>query len=90
MTLDKNDVVLNKVKKITIDSKMVASAICEYCNFDREPKEKRIELYKCTDTNGRYYALDIERPDGFIPEPWRNKPLIIQYCPICGRKLGDE
>ena len=96
-TLD-NDIscILEEVKSVVImGSKETMENIkveqpCEYCNFNEEPKEKHIELYKCTDTKGRYYALDIERPDGFIPEPWRNKPLRIQYCPICGRKLKQS
>lgn len=63
---------------------------CKYCSgFDiYEPKLKYIEMYEtmCIDGNKKYY-LDIERPDGFIPEEWRNKRLEINYCPICGRKL---
>lgn len=63
---------------------------CKYCSgFDiYEPKLKHIEMYEttCIDGNTKYY-LDIERPDGFIPEKWRNKRLEINYCPICGRKL---
>lgn len=35
----------------------------------------------------KYYELDIERPTGVIPERWRNKPLTVYYCPLCGRKL---
>ena len=96
-TLD-NDIscILEEVKSVVIvGSKEAMENIkleeqCEYCNFDREPKEKHIELYKCSDTKGRYYALDIERPDGVIPKPWRNKPLRIQYCPVCGRKLKQS
>ena len=88
--------ILEEVKSVVIMGSKEAmenikvEQLCEYCNFNEEPKEKHIELYKCTDTKGRYYALDIERPDGFIPEPWRNKPLRIQYCPICGRKLKQS
>ena len=88
--------ILEEVKSVVImGSKETIENIkleekCEYCNFDREPKEKHIELYKCSDTKGRYYTLDIERPNGVIPKPWRNKPLRIQYCPVCGRKLKQS
>ena len=45
-------------------------------------------MYECKGTDNRkYYALDIERPLGMIPEPWRNKQFEINYCPVCGRKL---
>lgn len=45
-------------------------------------------MYECKGTDNRkYYALDIGRPLGMIPEPWRNKQLEINYCPVCGRKL---
>ncbi|MCZ0666619.1 hypothetical protein OZZ17_03585 [[Ruminococcus] gnavus] len=47
-------------------------------------------MYECEDTDNRkYYALDIERPLGIIPKPWRNKQLEISYCPVCGRKLDE-
>ena len=65
---------------------------CNFCSgFNAiEPKLKEINMYECTKENGqKSYNLDIERPDGFIPEPWRNKPLQINFCPICGRKLAD-
>lgn len=45
-------------------------------------------MYEVTKENKqKIYVLDIERPLGIIPEPWRNKQLEINYCPICGRKL---
>lgn len=51
------------------------------------PKLKEINLYK--DSN-KGYLLDIERPLGYIPEHYRSKILYINYCPICGRKLGFD
>ena len=62
---------------------------CVYCtDFDREPELRSIEMYEGTDREGcKYYYLDVERPAGFIPEPWRNRVLHIRYCPLCGRKL---
>lgn len=62
---------------------------CDFCtNFDtEEPKLKEINMYK--DINNGY-CLDVERSDGiFIPEGLRNKRLYINYCPMCGRKLGE-
>ncbi len=60
---------------------------CEYCSDRyREPELKSINLYK----GPNYYVLDIERPDGFIPEPWRNKRLYVNFCPMCGRRLDGE
>ena len=48
---------------------------CEFCNRIH-PKLKEINMYECVDTDNRkYYALDIERPLGIIPESWRNKQL---------------
>ena len=67
--------------------------MCEFCYdlYKKEPKLKEINMYECTRINGEIeYELDIERPDGFIPEKWRSKPLIINYCPICGRKLRNR
>lgn len=62
---------------------------CEFCGRIH-PKLKEINMYECKDTgNRKYYALDIERPLGFIPKPWRNKQLEISYCPVCGRKLDE-
>lgn len=65
---------------------------CNFCNdFAAEPKMKEINMYEYTTSDGvATYRLDIERPDGFIPESWRNKSLKINYCPICGRKLANE
>lgn len=63
---------------------------CEYCSdFDTRPPELHaIEMYEGIDTQGcKYYYLDVERPTGYIPEPWRNRRLYIRYCPLCGRKL---
>lgn len=62
---------------------------CEFCSdFMTEPKLKEINMYEGSSSNGEFeYRLDIERPDGFIPEKWRSKSLKINYCPICGRKL---
>lgn len=66
---------------------------CEYCSdfHLREPEIKTIEMYHGKDREGcEYYYLDVERPMGFIPEPWRNRRLYIRYCPLCGRKLIEE
>lgn len=66
------------------------SKMCNFCSgFDViEPELKTINMYEHTDENGvKSYRLDIERPCGFIPEPWRNKSLKINFCPICGREL---
>lgn len=66
--------------------------MCNFCSgFDViEPELKTINMYECTDINGvKSYRLDIERPDGFIPEPWRNKSLKINFCPICGRESNN-
>lgn len=66
--------------------------MCDFCtDFNiKEAKLKEINLYECTNLDGeRVYELDIERPNGIIPELWRNKPLKINFCPICGRKLMD-
>lgn len=62
---------------------------CEYCSdFLREAELKTIVMCRGEDREGcEYYYLDIERPEGFIPEPWRNRRLYIRYCPMCGRKL---
>ena len=64
---------------------------CSFCSgFNIEPKLKEINMYEYTKEDGqKSYSLDVERPDGFIPEPWRNKQLQINFCPICGRKLVD-
>lgn len=64
---------------------------CEFCSdFMAEPKLKEINMYEGSSLNGEFeYRLDIERPDGFIPEKWRSKSLKINYCPICGRKLSN-
>lgn len=60
---------------------------CEFCNRINT-KLKEINMYECKGMDNRkYYALDIERPLGMIPEPWRNKQFEINYCPVCGRKL---
>lgn len=60
---------------------------CEFCNRTH-PKLKELNMYECVDVNSRkYYALDIERPFGIIPEPWRSKELEVSHCPVCGRKL---
>ena len=62
---------------------------CEFCGRIH-PKLKEINMYECEGTDNRkYYALDIERPLWMIPEPWRNKQLEINYCPICGRKVDE-
>lgn len=63
--------------------------MCRFCNnFTIEPELKTINMYEVTKENKqKIYVLDIERPLGIIPEPWRNKQLEINYCPICGRKL---
>lgn len=62
---------------------------CDYCtDFNRMPELKNIVMYEETGLDGQVrYALDVERPCGYIPEPWRNKPLYIRYCPMCGRNL---
>mgnify|MGYP004535126405 CR=1 FL=1 len=65
--------------------------MCKFCTFpgDEDLKEKNIYLYESTSyaDKSKYYELDIERPTGFIPERWRNRPLTVYYCPLCGRKL---
>ena len=64
---------------------------CKYCSDFSfiDPKQKEINMYNGTDVQGnKYYYLDVERPDGFIPEPWRNKR--VYYCPLCGRELPKE
>ena len=64
--------------------------MCKFCVFpdNEDLKEKNIYLYEVTDVDkSKYYKLDIERPTGIIPERWRNKPLTVYYCPLCGRKL---
>lgn len=63
--------------------------MCKFCNnFNIEPELKTINMYEVIKENKqKFYVLDIERPLGIIPEPWRNKQLEINYCPICGRKL---
>lgn len=64
--------------------------MCEFCtNFMAEPKLKEINMYENTSNDNAEYRLDVERPDGFIPEKWRSKSLKINYCPLCGRKLGE-
>ena len=66
---------------------------CKYCSdFDTvDPELNHIEMFEGRDKEGcKYYYLDIERPTGFIPEPWRNRPLYIRYCPMCGRKLIED
>lgn len=66
--------------------------MCKFCEFssDEDLKEKNIYLYEVTHTDkNKHYELDIERPLGIIPERWRNKPLEVYYCPLCGRKLGE-
>jgi hypothetical protein len=63
---------------------------CVYCSdfHLREPELKSIEMWEGMDSLGnKYYYLDVQRPEGFIPEPWRNRRLYIRYCPLCGRKL---
>ena len=63
---------------------------CEYCSdfHLREPEVKTIEMCHGKDKEGcDYYYLDVSRPEGFVPEPWRNRRLYIRYCPLCGRKL---
>ena len=64
---------------------------CEFCSdFMAEPKLKEINMYEGNSLNVELeYILDIERPDGFIPEKWRSKSLKINYCPICGRRLNN-
>ena len=63
---------------------------CKFCGRIH-PKLKEINMYECKGVdNTEYYALDIERPLGIIPEPWRNKELRVNYCPICGRKLVEQ
>lgn len=68
---------------------MVDGKECSFCkDFLEEPKLKEINMYEYATVDGTArYRLDIERPDGFIPEKWRSKPLKINYCPICGREL---
>lgn len=70
---------------------MINKNECGFCSdFLKEPNLKEINMYECVVLDGTtVYRLDIERPDGFIPEKWRNKPLKINYCPICGRKLAN-
>lgn len=66
--------------------------MCKFCTFpgDEDLKEKNIYLYEVTHIDeSKHYELDIERPLGTIPERWRNKPLEVYYCPLCGRKLGE-
>ena len=66
--------------------------MCKFCTFsnDEDLKEKNIYLYEVTYTDkSKHYELDIERPSGIIPERWRNKPLEVYYCPLCGRQLGE-
>lgn len=66
---------------------------CNYCTdfINKEPELKSIEMYEETSRDGyTYYVLDVERPTGYIPEPWRNRPLYIRYCPLCGRKLIED
>ena len=67
--------------------------MCRFCTFpyDEDVKEKNIYLYEVTKLDKTiHYELDIERPVGVIPERWRNKPLRVYYCPLCGRKLEQK
>lgn len=74
---------------------MCGSSVDGTCQLDisdfmAEPKLKEINMYEGNSLNGELeYILDIERPDGFIPEKWRSKSLKINYCPKCGRKLSN-
>jgi hypothetical protein len=62
---------------------------CEFC-INKVPELKEINMYEHTDLNGqKYHILDIERPYGYIPEAWRNRPLQINFCPMCGRRLDN-
>ena len=58
-------------------------AECYFCNFEEPIREKEINLYIATDG----FLLDIERGIGYIPEHCRSKPLHVNYCPVCGKRL---
>ena len=56
---------------------------CYFCDLKAPLKEEEINLYYGSDG----FLLDIERPLECIPEHCRSKPLYINYCPICGKRL---
>lgn len=64
---------------------------CEYCNFDNFPEEWEIGLYQQTSYKyeGKKYFLEVEYPaDGKYYH--RAKPVEVNYCPMCGRKLNMQ
>lgn len=63
---------------------------CNYCNFDQKEKEWEIELYESTsyEYEGKRYFLEVTYPtDGKYYK--RVKPVEVNYCPKCGRKLNE-
>lgn len=63
---------------------------CEYCDFSQPEKDWEIELYKgYTNKRRSKYYLEVTYPaDGKIRHGV--KPVEVNYCPKCGRKLNDK
>lgn len=64
---------------------------CEFCDFNQKAKDWEIELYESTSYkyDGKKYFLEVTYPaDG---KRYHNvKPVGVNYCPKCGRKLNEE
>ncbi len=61
---------------------------CKYCEFDHPGMDWEIELYESTSYKyeGKKYFLRVTYPaDG--KRYHRVKPVEVNYCPKCGRKL---
>lgn len=62
---------------------------CRYCEFDYPAMDWEIELYQSTSYKyeGKKYFLEVTYPaDG--KRYHRVKPVEVNYCPKCGRKLN--
>lgn len=62
---------------------------CKYCEFDNPATDWEIELYESTSYKyeGKKYFLEVAYPaDG--KRYRRVKPVEVNYCPKCGRKLN--
>ena len=65
---------------------------CEFCDFYREPKEWEIGLYEQTGYyyDGKKYFLEVEYPLGDARQYPKIRPVEVNFCPKCGRRLVEE
>ena len=65
--------------------------MCKYCDINQEAHDYEIELYRCNsyEYEGDKYFLMVQHPAGTYKKLEWAKPLEINFCPVCGRKLTE-